>query len=92
MTSDGQPDAEEALPWAPGRPPVRNTRAWRPAQRPAVEVRLAGEWRPGVVTLRQDRADGAIVYHVLVMLPNGTGSPSPRAVIYDPATVRPRPA
>jgi hypothetical protein len=40
--------------------------------------------------MRQDRADGATIYHLNVMLPDGTGSPSSRAVVYDPATFRPR--
>lgn len=84
----GQPNAVEALPWAPGRPPVRTARVWPVAERPVCEVHLAGEWCPAVVTMRQDRPDGVTVYHLLVMLPDGTGSPSSRAVVYDPTTLR----
>jgi hypothetical protein len=40
--------------------------------------------------MRQDRADGATIYHLDVLLPDGTGSASRRAVVYDPATLRPR--
>lgn len=69
---------------------MRNARSWRPSERPAVEVHLSGQWCPGYVTLRQDRADGATVYHVAVMLPDETGSASHRAVVYNRDTVRPR--
>jgi hypothetical protein len=86
--SDRQPDAEEAVPWAPGRPPVRTARVWPMAQQPAVEVRLTGEWCRARVAMRQDRADGATIYHLDVLLPDGTGSASRRAVVYDPTTFR----
>jgi hypothetical protein len=77
------------VPWAPGRPPVRNVKIWRPGDQPAAEVRLGGEWCRALVVMRQDRADGATIYHVDVWLP-GEGSTARRAVIYDPATFRPR--
>lgn len=83
-------EAEPAIPWAPGRPAVRNTRAWRPTEQPFVQVYLQGEWRPARVTMRQDRADGATVYHVDVTLPGAT-SASPRAIIWHPRSMRPRP-
>lgn len=90
MTGDDQPDAEQAVPWAPGRPPVRTARIWPMAKQPAVEVRLDGDWRRARVAMRQDRADRATIYHLNVLPPDGVGSTSPRAVVYSPATLRPR--
>lgn len=87
--TDDLPDAVEAVPWAPGRPAVRNSQIWRDAERPAAEVRLGGAWCPAWVTMRQDRADGAVIYHLAVMLPGET-SPVHRAVIYDSRSFRPR--
>lgn len=84
---DVLPNAVEARPWRPGAPPIRRRRYWRMGCGPPCEVRLGGEWRRARVTARQDLADGRIVYHLHVVADTLI---SPRAVYWDPATLRPR--
>jgi hypothetical protein len=83
-------EAQEAVPWAPGRPAIRNTKTWPPAEQPFVEVYMGGGWCPARVSMRQDRQDGATVYHLEVTLP-GAPSPAHRAIIWNPRSMRERP-
>ena len=91
MPDDDAVEAELAIPWAPGRPSVRNTRMWKPAEQPFAEVYMEGAWRPARVIMRQDRADGAVIYHLEVTLPPGDRGASHRAVIWNPRSMRARP-
>jgi hypothetical protein len=56
---------------------------------PRAEVHIGGTWCPASVTMRQDSADGRIIYHASVFLPGQT-SPVHRAVIWHPGSIRPR--
>lgn len=81
-------EAEFARPWQVGEPwPRQHVFPFR--HQPHAEVYLNGTWCQASVTMRQEHADGRLVYHLTTYLPGAT-SPVHRAVIWHPGSIRPR--
>ncbi|KAB7850111.1 hypothetical protein [Streptomyces mobaraensis] len=58
---------------------------WPPGHRPALRIRIGGQWQYCVVHMRLDYADGTVGYQVDVRQPDGTVI---RTYRWDPEVMR----
>jgi hypothetical protein len=88
MSEPRPADATTARPWQPADGPIR-TRAWGPREQPWLQVRAEETWCPARLTMREDRQNGRVIYHVLITLPSNPVGVVHRAYWWDPAMIRP---